>query len=225
MRWLVLGLVALLLPGLAGCTAFRVLTHETTTRPELLRSGTYVVDPDHVSVVFKVDHFGFSSYVGRFNRVKASLDFDPAAPGASRLAVAIDAASVDSPNPAVDEQLVGPALFDAGSYPEIEFVSTEITPTGESTGHVTGDLSMHGVTRPVTLDVVFNGGGTNPLTGAETLGFSATARLLRSQFGLGTWIPAVGNQVLIEIEAEFVRRKDGRPVGESRLPTGAPGQP
>jgi polyisoprenoid-binding protein YceI len=206
MKWTALALVALALPGLAGCTAFRVLTHETTTQADRLQSGAYVIDPDHVSVVFKVDHFGFSRYVGRFDGVKASLDFDPANPAASRLDVAIEAASVDSHNPAVDEQLVGPDLFDADNFPEITFVGTDIKPAGAQTGQVTGDLTLHGVTRPVTLDVVFNGGAANPLTGAETIGFSATTEFRRSDFGLGAWIPAVGNLVRVEIEAEFVRR-------------------
>lgn len=206
--WIFLGLAALGLglPALAGCTVVRVLTHETTTEAGRLQVGAYAIDPDHVSVVFKVDHFGFSRYVGRFNGVDARLDFDPSDPSASRLTVAIDAASVDSGNPEVDRQLAGPALFDAANYPKITFESTSAVPTGERTGTVTGDLTMHGVTEPVALDVIFNGGAANPLTGAETIGFSANTRFRRSNFGLGAWIPAVGDLVSVEIEAEFVRR-------------------
>lgn len=193
---------------LASCTAFRVLTHETTVEPSKLVSGNYEIDPDHVSVIFKVDHFGFSNYVGRFNKVDAALDFDPAAPADSTLNVAIAAASVDSLNRFVNDQLKGPAMFDAEGHPQITFLSREIEIKSESAARVKGDLTLRGVTRPVTLDVVFNGGGTNPLTQRDTLGFSATTKFRRSEFGLGAWIPAVGDEVSVEIEAEFVRRSE-----------------
>lgn len=192
----------------ASCSAIRVLTHETTVEPSKLVSGNYEIDPDHISVIFKVDHFGFSNYVGRFNEVDAALDFDPAAPADSTLSVAIAAASVDSLNALVNDQLKGPAMFDAEAHPQITFRSRGIELTSESAARVRGDLTMRGVSRPVTLDVVFNGGGKNPLTLKDTLGFSASARFSRSAFGLGAWIPAVGDEVAVEIEAEFVRREE-----------------
>ena len=194
--------------GLASCTALRVLTHDTTTDLSRLESGNYEIDPNHVSVIFKIDHFGFSSYVGRFNSVNAALDFDPATPAESVLNVVIDTASVDSRNAFIDAQLKGPAMFDAAKHPEITFVSTKTEPGGGDTARVTGDLTLAGATHPVILEIVLNGAGSNPLTRAETLGFSAKAVFRRSEFGLSAWIPAVGDTVSVEIEAEFVRRDE-----------------
>jgi len=194
--------------GLASCSALRVLTHSVTTDPSELAAGDYRIDPDHVFVTFKVDHFGFSNYVGRFNKVDGTLDFDPEAPEKSTLTIVIDAASVDSRNEFIDAQLKGPALFDAENFPEIKFVATKIEPAGAERARVTGDLTLVGASGPAVLDVVLNGAGSNPLTLAETLGFSATAMIKRSDFGLSAWIPAVGDEVTLDIEAEFVRRKD-----------------
>ena len=202
---LAVGLSALVL---TGCDALRVITHETTLDPARLEAGNYEIDPTHVSVVFKVDHFGFSNYVGRFNDARAALDYNAADPAASSLAVAIGTASVDSRNDLIDAQLRGPAFFDAENHPEATFISSGIVMTGGNSGQVTGDLTVLGRSMPVTLDVTFNGGGKNPLTQVETLGFSATGTFDRSDIGLGAWIPAVGDAVTLDIEVEFVKRAE-----------------
>ena len=202
----VLAISVLLVLGLASCTAARVLTHDTTVEAAELQAGAYAVDPAHAAVIFKVDHFGFSDYYGRFNSVEGSLDFDPDNPEASRLAIRIDPASIDTGNTELYSQLISSVMFDVETYPDVTFVSTQIEQTGEATGRLTGDLTMRGVTKPVTLDVTFNGGAKNPLTQAETLGFSATTLIERSEFGLGEWIPAVGNEVTLEISMEFAER-------------------
>jgi polyisoprenoid-binding protein YceI len=207
-RLLISAAMAASLITLASCSALRVLTHATTTDPSELAAGDYRIDPDHVFVTFKVDHFGFSNYVGRFNTVDGALDFDPAAPEKSALTVVIAADSVDSRNAFIDAQLKGPALFDAENFPEIKFVATKIEPSGDDKARVTGELTLVGARGPAVLHVVLNGAGSNPLTLAETLGFSATMAIKRSDFGLSAWIPAVGDEVTLDIEAEFVRRKE-----------------
>ena len=176
-----------------------------TTPPAELAAGAYRLDPEHAALLFKVDHLGFSQLVGRFNRFDASLEFDPANPGASRLAVEVDAASIDFGLLLFEEDLRGPDWFDVARYPQARFESRTIEVTGANTGRVTGDLTLHGMTRPVTLDVTFNGGGESLLTGRYTLGFAAAGTISRSAFGLGAYAPAVGDEVVLEIHAEFQR--------------------
>ena len=193
---------------LSSCSALRVLTHSTTTDPSQLATGDYRIDPDHVFVTFKIDHFGFANYVGRFNKVDGALEFDAEAPDKSALTVVIAAASVDTSNKFVDTQLKGSSFFDVENFPEIKFVSTNIKPNGTEKARVTGDLTLVGAKSPAVLNITFNGAGTTPLTLAETLGFSATMVIKRSNFGLSAWMPAVGDEVTLDIEAEFLRRKD-----------------
>jgi len=193
---------------LSSCSALRVLTHSTTTDPSELATGDYRIDPDHVFVTFKINHFGFANYVGRFNKVDGALKFDAEAPDRSALTVVIAAASVDTSNKFVDAQLKGPSFFNIENFPEIRFVSTNIKPNGPKKARVTGDLTLVGAEGPAVLNVIFNGAGTNPLTLRETLGFSATMAIKRSEFGLSAWMPAVGDEVTLDIEAEFLRRQE-----------------
>ena len=195
-------LVALLVFG--GCGYLLPHGHQTTDVASLPQ-GAYRLDLDHATILFKIDHLGFSKLVGRFDRFDATLDFDPEAPEASMLVVTIDVASIDFGLPAFEQDLRGAGWLDAERYPEARFESTGITITGADTGTVTGDLTLHGVTAPVTLDVTFNGGGSNLLTGAYTLGFAAQGSVLRSTFGLGALAPAIGDEVVLEVHAEFAR--------------------
>lgn len=196
------GLVASL--ALSAC-GYLIPAHHQTTEPGELPEGGYRLDPDHTALLFKIDHLGFSQFVGRFDRIDAALDFDPSDPQASRLTVVVDMASVDVNPPAFAEELRGPDWFDVERFPEARFESRTIEVTGEDTGIVRGDLTLRGITRPVTLDVSFNGGGDNLITGTYTLGFAASGTLERSDFGLGAYAPAVGDEVELEISVEFGR--------------------
>jgi polyisoprenoid-binding protein YceI len=197
---------------LAAC-GYLLPAHNQTFAPEQLPAGAYRLDPEHASLLFKLDHFGFSELVGRFDRFQASLDFDPKEPQAARLTVLVDPASIDLNLPKFEQDLRGPDWFDVARFPQARFVSRKIEITGAKTGRVTGDLSLHGATAPVTLDVTFNGGADSLLTGRYTLGFAATGTLSRSAFGLGAYVPAVGDQVTLEIHAEFQRTGAGAPSG------------
>ena len=195
-----LGLLSL---ALAGCgTLLDAAVEQTTERGEL-PAGAYRLDRDHAALLFSVDHLGFSRFVGRFDAFDASLDFDPERPGDSTLTVVVETASLDVNPASFADDLKGPDWFAVQRYPEARFESRRIEITGETTGEVEGDLTLHGVTRPVTLAITFNGGGDNPLTGAYTLGFAATGTILRSDFGLGRYAPAVSDEVRLEISAEF----------------------
>jgi polyisoprenoid-binding protein YceI len=197
----------MLLLALGGCGY--LLPRAATVPPPELPQGDYRLDSQHATILFKVDHLGFSRLIGRFDRFDASLDFDPQEPQAAKLVVAIDPTSIDLNLPAFEQDLRGTDWLDVARYPEARFESHTIAITGADTGIVTGDLTLHGVTAPVTLDVAFNGGGTDLLTGAYRLGFAARGSLLRSTFGLGAYAPAIGDEVLLEIHAEFLRATPG----------------
>jgi polyisoprenoid-binding protein YceI len=192
-----------LLGSLSACGY--LLPRAETPPPAELPAGTYRLDPEHATLLFKLDHLGFSQLVGRFDRFDATLDFDPETPAASRLSATIDPASIDLNLPKFEKELRGPDWFDVERFPEAQFDSRDVVVTGEDTGRITGDLTLHGVTRPITLAATFNGGGDSLLTGRYTLGFAATGVLSRSDFGLGAYAPAVGDAVTLEIHAEFQR--------------------
>jgi polyisoprenoid-binding protein YceI len=206
-------------PRLAACLGLALmlgacgylLPRAAPVAPTELPAGAYRTDPEHASLLFKIDHLGFSQLVGRFDRFDAALDFDPKQPGAARLTVLIDPASIDLNLPKFEQDLRGPDWFDVARFPQARFESRKIEITGEKTGKVEGDLTLHGVTAPVTLEVTFNGAGDSLITGRYTLGFAASGTLLRSTFGLGAYAPAVGDQVILEIHAEFERIGAGGP--------------
>lgn len=187
-------------------------------------AGTYRLEREHSRVLFKVNHLGFSTYIAPFTGVEARLDFDPDAPEAMKVQATIQAASVETlfPDPAYDfnAQIAGPDFLDAARFPEITFASTAIERTGENTAKVTGDLTLRGVTRPVVLDVTYNGGwGNMPMDPAGArIGFSATGSLNRSDFGMSWGLPAPGttlgvwDEVRIEIEAEFTSKEAAVPL-------------
>jgi polyisoprenoid-binding protein YceI len=182
-------------------------------------AGTYYIDRGHTRVLFQASHLGLSDYTALFTEYDATLTFDPDNPAAMTLTVTIDPASVEThyPDPAFDFNAViaGPEFLDAAQFPAITFTSTAVSPTGDKAADVTGDLTLHGVTKPVTLQVTYNGGyGANEFDpGGARIGFSATGQILRSEFGMGYGVPApgttfgVGDAVTITIEAEFSEKK------------------
>jgi len=187
----------------AGCGYLVPAGHQTVERSELA-GGAFTLDPEHATIHWKVDHLGFSQFVGRFDRFDASLDFDPEAPEAASLEVVIDTASVSTHVPGFADELRGRSWLDTERHPEARFVSREVTVTGPDSGTVSGDLTLLGTTAPVTLDVTFNGGADNLVTGRYTLGFAASTVIDRTAFGLTTLAPAIGREVTLEIHAEFV---------------------
>lgn len=175
-------------------------------------AGDYRLDPAHSNITFRVDHLGFTRYVGRFTRFDTRLTFDPARPANSRMEVRIQAASLDADNAPAGflDTLRGDAWLDAMRYPEITFRSTRVDAAGGNRLRIAGDFTLHGVTRPIVLDATYNGGyAGHPMDPNARIGFSATTKFRRSQFGVSTGIPApgstlgVGDEVDVLIEAEF----------------------
>jgi len=174
--------------------------------PSSIQAGTYAIEPSHTRVQFAVDHMGFSTWFGGFTGAKGSLTLDPKAPAASKLEVTLPTASVVTTNAMLDGELKAADWLDATKYPTISFVSTKVTPTGADTAKVTGDLTLHGVTKPVTLDVKFHGAGANPMSKAYTVGFDAHGSLKRSEFGVTKYVPLIGDDVEITISAPFEKK-------------------
>lgn len=179
-------------------------------------AGRYGIDLAHTSILFRVSHLGFSMFTGRFLSAEATLDFDPAAPEQMRVSARVPIASVETHYPGedidFDAMVAGPEFLNATpEAPDITFESTAVTLTGDRTADVTGDLTLNGVTRPVTLAVTFNGGyAGHPLDAGARIGFSATGAIDRSDFGMTFGLPApgttlgVGNRVEIVIETELL---------------------
>ncbi|MEM7661861.1 MAG: YceI family protein [Pseudomonadota bacterium] len=171
--------------------------------------GEYGLEKGHASLLWKISHNGLSYYTARFTSFDATLDFDPDNPASSSVTVAVDPTSVRTDHPDGDEwdaELAnGDQFFNAGSFPEITFVSTGITPTGDTTGLINGDLTLLGTTLPITLEASFNGVANPPWYGGrDVVGFSATSTIKRSDFGMNALIPNIGDEVSIIVEAEFL---------------------
>lgn len=197
--------------------ALLALSSQTLVAQELEPpvAGTYQMDLGHSRLLFSVSHLGFSNYTALFTDMTGTLVFDPEAPETMQVEATIKAASLEThyPDPALDFNavLTGPDFLDAAKFPEIGFRSTKVQPTGEASAKVTGDLTLHGVTKPVELTVSYNGGWKDmPLDAGARIGFSATGAFNRSDFGIGYGVPAPGttmgvsDQVKVVIETEFI---------------------
>ena len=167
-------------------------------------AGTYTLDPAHTSVTLKVSHLGLSAYTFRMDGVRGGFSFDPAHPETSKLQVEIDANSVDTGDAAFNRQIADQVL-EAAKYPTIHFDSTAVKPGPEGRGQLVGDLTLHGQTHPVTLDVVFNGFGAVGPDKQVRMGFAADANVRRSDYGAVKYAPMVGDEVSVAIETEFTR--------------------
>lgn len=183
----------------------RLITPDFETSVAELRGGQYTLDKEHASLLWKIDHLGFSRYIGRFNDFDATLDFDAENVENSSLEVIIETASLDVNNEAFAEDLRGSDWFDVENFPQAVFRTTSfVEAVDEDTFIFEGDLTLLGNTGPVTMTVNFNGGGRNFLTRRYTLGFSATAEFLRSDFGLDNMVSfGVGDDIQIEVHVEF----------------------
>ncbi|HTI67317.1 MAG TPA: YceI family protein [Caulobacteraceae bacterium] len=181
-------------------------------------AGAYRLDKAHASLNFRVDHMGMSHWTARFTRFDATLDLDPKDPAKSSVTATIDPASLQTnyPDPKTldfDSQIEGKEFLDAPKFPQMTYRSTQVQLTGPNTARITGDLTLHGVTKPVVLEATFNGGYAKNAVdpSGSRVGLSAHGTLNRSAFGIGFGVPApgttmgVGDAVEVVIEAEFTR--------------------
>ena len=161
----------------------------------------FTLDASHTAITWHVDHFGFSTPSGKFMSVKGEVMLDEANPAASSVNVTIDIAGINSGVPKLDEHLKSPDFFDVAKFPTATFVSKKVETTGADTAKVSGDLTLHGVTKPVTLDVKLTKIGENMMK-LKTAGFTASTTIKRSEFGMTTYVPNLGDDIKIEIESE-----------------------
>jgi len=180
-------------------------------------AGTYDLDPAHSGASFKIRHMMISNVHGKFTGLKGSVDFDQAKPSATTIEATISAATVDTGESKRDEHLKSPDFFDVAKYPSLVFKSKSVTKTGDNEYKVAGDLTIHGVTKPVVLDVEATPEMKDPW-GNSRFGASATTRVNRPDFGL-TWNKAletggvlVGDDIDITLELELVKRKAQTPT-------------
>jgi polyisoprenoid-binding protein YceI len=175
-------------------------------------AGAYKLDKAHASLLFRVDHLGFSNYTGRFSKFDAQLQYDPAKPESSSVTVTVDPASLQVENPPEGfvATLIGEQWLDAAKFPQMTFKSKQVTRAGKDELRIDGEMTMHGVSQPVTLMAKFNGGyAGHPFDPNARIGFSAKGSLERSAFGIAYGIPAPGttmgvsDAVEVIVEAEF----------------------
>jgi len=206
------------LPGVVGHPENALIL----TDPAKSAAGNYKIDPTHTSVTGRVLHGKLSYYTFRFDKVDGSYVYDPAKPETTKVEITIDPASIDSNLPRFDKRLAGPDFLDAGKYPVIKFVSTEIKRTAVDHGTMTGSLSFHGVTRPITFNVAFNGGG--PAGRRISMGYSATALLTMTDYGMDIAPHNIGDTVSLAIETEFINQDQQTDVARVRRLQTQPGQ-
>ena len=221
-RLLVLGVLA----ALVACSPKQEAAKGPTTQvqepavtapaeePVDVPAGAYTIDPGHTSILFRVDHLGFSNYTARFKKAAAQLQFDPNNLAASSVTVTVDTQSLETDYDTkvydFNGMLLGEEWLSAAKHPEITFRSISVEPTGPRTMRINGELTLRGVTRPMVLDAKFNGGYRgHPMDPNARIGFSATGVLNRSEFGLTAGIPAPGTKmgvsdaVNVIVETEF----------------------
>jgi polyisoprenoid-binding protein YceI len=196
--------------GLAAATltlvlAAPALAEPTNRDPAKAPAGTYELDPRHAGLVVKIAHLGgFSRYTMRFNALTGGFTYDPANWQATKVTITIDPKSIDSEDMNFNKEIAG--FFEPAKYPAITFVSTAVTADADGRGTVTGDLTFHGVTKPVTLDAVFNGSGPGMMGAGTRVGFSGTGRIKRSDFGVNNARQFAGDDIDLSFEVEFVKK-------------------
>jgi polyisoprenoid-binding protein YceI len=168
-------------------------------------ASRYVVDTNHTQVVWTVNHMGITPLTGAIAASDGALELDPANLSAAKVTVTFKVADMSTTVPAFTKHLLSADFFEADKHPTATFTSTSVQASGK-TAKITGNLTIKGVTKPVTLDAEFYGAGINPMSKRLDVGFSATGQFARSQFGLGYGLPGVTpDQVDLRIAAAFTR--------------------
>lgn len=172
-----------------------------------VKAGTYQVDPRHTQIVFSVSHFGLSHFDGIVAGASGSLTLDPAKPAASKLDVEVATDTLYTPVEKLTGELKDANWLDAEKFPKAHFVSTKIVQTGRDDAVIEGQLTLHGVTKPLTLHAHLVGAGVNPIDNAYTVGFEGKGVIKRTDFGIKTYAPMIGDNVNVTINAAFELQK------------------
>ena len=167
----------------------------------------YKIDPTHTATVFSWNHFGFSTPSANFTDIQGTIKIDNAKPANSSVEVTIPLSSVNTNVPALDKEFQEEAWFNAAKYPNITFKSTKVETKDKKHFKITGDLTVKGVTKPVVLDAVLNKQGEHPMAKVPAIGFNATTSFNRSAFGIGNYVPNVGDKITVNITTEATAAK------------------
>ena len=173
--------------------------------PKAVVAGTYVADGRHTQVAWTINHLGFNVYHGLFGDATGSLTIDPANPAAAKVDVSFPINKVVTTSDALNKHIMAADMMDATQFPNGTFTSTRVAVSGTS-ATIDGNLTLHGVTKPVTLAAKFTGVGTNPISKAATVGFEATTSIKRSDFGINFLLPSLGDRVDLQITAAFEKK-------------------
>lgn len=191
--------------ALSLAVAAPALAEPTNRDPAKTPAGNYELDPRHASLVVKIAHLGgFSRYTMRFNALTGGFTYDPANWQATKVNISIDPKSIDSEIPSFNKEIAG--FFEPDKYPAITFTSTTVNAEPDGRGTVTGDLTFHGVTKPVTLEATFNGSGPGMMGAGTRMGFSGVGRIKRSDFGVNNVRQFAGDDIDLLFEIEFVKK-------------------
>ncbi|WP_111858378.1 YceI family protein [Acinetobacter sp. CFCC 10889] len=174
----------------------------SVTAVSVAKPVDYKIDPTHTATVFNWNHFGFSTPSANFSDIQGTISVDNAKPANSSVNVTIPLASLNTNVKALDDHLKTADFFDAAKYPNITFKSTKVQALGNSKYKITGNLTVKDVTKPVVLDAVLNKQGEHPMTKAQSIGFNATTSFDRSAFGVGGYVPNVGDKITVNITTE-----------------------
>ena len=174
-------------------------------------AANYTIDANHTQVIFTYDHLGYSHLTARFNQVTGSFDFDPAHPARSSIQVSLPISSLSTGVPRLDAHIASADMLDAAQFPSASFKSSKVTVLGKDHLGVAGELTIHGVTKPVLFDVHVNSTAPHPMRKAPAAGFDARARIKRSDFGVTFMLPGVADDVALSISMEAGVRKDPPP--------------
>lgn len=190
--------------AVAAAPALAQMPTEPPGKPDLSRvvAGTYAVEPRHTQVRFSVMHHGFTPFSGFFSGASGSLAIDPAKPEATKVSIEVPTNTALVTVPKLTDELRSPMFFDPDKYPTMKFVSDRVVIRGKH-ATIRGQLTLHGVTRPLTLEADFVGAGV--MRGKRTIGFTATGTLKRSDYGVTAVLPLVSDEVKIDIAAAFER--------------------
>ena len=171
--------------------------------PNQIQPGTYTIDSKETLVRYGVIHMGFTEFWGTFPDATGTLTIDPRNVSGAKLDVTLPVVGLETTNRELNGELFSDTFFFAEKFPKMHFVSTSVTRTGPTTANVTGDLTIRGITKSMTLDVTFGGAGPNYFNKVPTIGFSAHGQVNRSDFGLGKYVPIVSDATTITISAAF----------------------
>ena len=187
---------------LAAVPASAQMPKEPPGKPDASRvvAGTYAIEPKHTQIRFTVSHFGFTPFSGFFSGASGSLTLDPAKPNAASVSVEVPTNTALVTVPKLTEELRSPMFFDPDKYPTMKFVSDKVVVHGTH-ATISGQLTLHGQTHPLTLDASFFGAGA--AFGKRTIGFTATGTLKRSDYGITAVLPLVSDEVHLDIAAAF----------------------